>query len=78
MLFKNILDDKYRKMLPVFDQLLNMSLKNQPHDGDLLLVSENAGYDKDAEKADNLPFKPDHITPDHKWKAIRKIRIINL
>ena len=62
MLFKNILDDKYREMLPVFNQLLNMSLKNQAHNADLLLVSENAGYYKEVEKADNLPFKPDPYT----------------
>jgi hypothetical protein len=42
--------------------MLNLSFNNQAHYGDLLLVNENAGYYKDVEKADNLPFIPDPYT----------------
>lgn len=62
MLFKNLLDQEYRKMLPVFDDVLNMAFQSQTHYGDMLLVNENAGYYKDVEKADNLPFVPDPYT----------------
>jgi len=62
MLFKDILDKKYREMLPVFEQMLNMAMQNQTHYADLLLVNENAGYYKENEKADNLPFIPSPYT----------------
>ena len=57
MLFKNVLDQKYREMYPVFEQLLNEVFNKQTHNGDLLLINENAGYYNYVEKWDNLEFK---------------------
>jgi len=59
MLFKNVLDEKYRTMIPIFNDLLEMALNNQTHVGDLLLLHENAGYNKEYLKHDNLGYPPD-------------------
>lgn len=42
MLFKDLLDEKYKLLSPFFDELFETAIKNQTHRGDLLLVNENA------------------------------------
>lgn len=42
MLFKDILNKKYQKLSPIFDDLFDMALKNQTNTGGLLFVNENA------------------------------------
>ncbi len=56
MLFQEILNEKYKSLKPCFNDLFDLSIKNQTHSGDLLLVMENAvlGDEKDPDNPDNL------------------------
>lgn len=67
MLFTNILDAKYRQLQPSFEQLYHLILKNQTHDGDLLLVYLNAFYNLEVHTWDNLEEKmsPYMFGPNH-------------
>lgn len=56
MLFKEILDERYTALSPLFNELFDLALKRQTHPGDLLLVLEN-GF---------LTEEPD---PDHAGKV---------
>lgn len=56
MLFKEILDAKYKALWPQFEQLYNLVIDNQTHEGDLLLVRLNAFYNIESLKWDNLPY----------------------
>lgn len=56
MLFKEILDERYTALSPLFNELFDLALKRQTHSGDLLLVLEN-GF---------LTEEPD---PDHAGKV---------
>ena len=56
MLFKEILDGKYKALWPQFEQLYNLVINNQTHEGDLLLVRLNAFYNIESLKWDNLPY----------------------
>lgn len=46
MLYKDILDSKYNKLLPHFQQLFELVLHNQSHSGDLLLIDQNAAISR--------------------------------
>lgn len=52
MLFKDLLDKNYKLLLPYFDQLFDMVIRNQSHQGDLLLVHENASLSITKSKDD--------------------------
>lgn len=67
MLFKDILDTKYRELKPQFEQLYQLILTTQTHDCDLLLVYLNAFYDPKVNTWDNLKEKmsPYVFGPNH-------------
>ncbi|MEQ7802239.1 hypothetical protein ABDJ41_20755 [Pedobacter sp. ASV1-7] len=67
MLFKNLLDAKYRELQPNFEELYHHILKKQTHDGDLLLVHLNAFYNPEVHTWDNLDEKmsPYMFGPSH-------------
>lgn len=53
MLFKDLLNKKYKTLSPAFDDLFELALKHQTHTGDLLLVNENASLS--VSKSDDEP-----------------------
>jgi hypothetical protein len=57
MLFKDVLNNKTSELQPEFDRLFDDILKNQTHDGDLLLIRLNGFYNPDVHKWTNLPEK---------------------
>lgn len=57
MLFQDILDDKYNTLHPHFETLYQTILKNQTHDGDLLLVCVNAFYNPEVHTWTNISEK---------------------
>ncbi|MEJ5053663.1 hypothetical protein [Sphingobacterium sp. MYb382] len=67
MLFKELLDSKYRELRIEFEKLYHLILKMQTHDSDLLLVHLNAFYNPDVYSWDNLEEKmsPYMFGPNH-------------
>lgn len=67
MLFKEILDTKYKELRPHFEQLYQLILKKQTHESDLLLVHLNAFYNPEVHTWDNLEEKmsPYMFGPNH-------------
>ncbi len=57
MLFQDILDNKYNILHPHFGTLYKTILKNQTHEGDLLLVCVNAFYNPDVHTWTNISEK---------------------
>lgn len=57
MLFQDILDNKYNSLHPQFELLYQSILKNQTHDGDMLLVCVNAFYNPEVNDWDNTSEK---------------------
>ena len=57
MLFKEILDQKFENLEPIFDTLFNLVLKNQAHSGDLLLVRENGFLSEASDPNDSDKIK---------------------
>lgn len=58
MLFKEILDDKYKTLWPQFEKLYQLVVKNQTHDTDLLLIHINAFYNPEVYTWDNIHPQP--------------------
>src|SRR5690554_3155786 len=67
MLFKDILDQKYKELRPQFEQLYQLILKKQTHDNDLLLIHLNAFYNPEVYTWNNLVEKmsPYMFGPNH-------------
>lgn len=67
MVFKEIICEKGKLLSPVFDQLFDLALKNQVHEGDLLLVNENGFYNPDALNWNSLDrtYLPYSIGPNN-------------
>lgn len=67
MLFKDLLDAKYRELRPQFQELYHLILKNQTDNCDLLLVSLNAFYNSEVNSWNNLSEKmsPYMFGPNH-------------
>lgn len=57
MLFQDILNSKYNNLYPQFEALYQSILKNQSHEGDLLLVCVNAFYNPEVHNWNNIPEK---------------------
>ncbi|KKX46971.1 hypothetical protein [Sphingobacterium sp. IITKGP-BTPF85] len=57
MLFKELLDSKYRELRIEFDKLYQLILERQTHDSDLLLVHLNGFYNPEVYSWDNLKEK---------------------
>ncbi|TCK80904.1 hypothetical protein [Albibacterium bauzanense] len=57
MLFKDLLDQKYKELRPQFEQLYYLALKRQTHDSDLLLIHLNAFYNSETHTWNNLEEK---------------------
>lgn len=57
MLFQDILNDKYNELHSQFELLYQTILKNQTHDGDMLLVCVNAFYNPEVNGWDNISEK---------------------
>lgn len=57
MLFNDILNTKTNNIQPEFDKLFNDILKNQTHDGDLLLIKVNGFYNPEVHSWLNLKEK---------------------
>jgi len=66
MLFQELLNKKYNLLKPVFNELYEMTFKNQTHPGDLLLVHQNGFYNPEVFGWDNIPEKlsPYMMGPD--------------
>ena len=58
MLFKEILDEKYRTLWPQFEKLYQAVMKCQTHDTDLLLIHINAFYNPEVYTWDNIKPQP--------------------
>ncbi len=67
MLFKEILDAKYKELRPQFEELYHLIIKRQTHEADLLLVHLNAFYNPEVHSWDNLSEKMSPYTfgPNH-------------
>lgn len=67
MLFKEILDAKYKELRPQFEQLYRLILTTQTHESDLLLVHLNAFYNPEVREWDNLEerMSPYMFGPNH-------------
>ena len=67
MLFQEILDEKYKALWPSFKKLYELSIANQTHEGDLLLVILNAFHNPEVHDWDNLSEKlmPYMFGPNH-------------
>lgn len=67
MLFKDVLDAKYSELVPQFELLYQLILKNQTDQTDLLLVHLNAFYNPEVRNWDNLDEKmsPYMFGPNH-------------
>ncbi|TFB33430.1 hypothetical protein [Pedobacter alluvionis] len=57
MLFEKTLNEKHIAIWPQFEKLYHLVLKNQTHDGDLLLVHINGYYDPKVHTWDNIKEK---------------------
>lgn len=51
MLFKDIIDEKQKALEPEFDLLFEEIIKNQKHNGDMLLILINGSYNTDVLKS---------------------------
>lgn len=49
MLFKELLIEYHDRFKPLMKEVFDLSLKNQSHSGDLLLVMENAKLTRDKD-----------------------------
>jgi len=67
MLFKEILDVKYRALYSEFEKLYTLIIQNQTHEGDLLLVKLNAFYNPEVKTWNNVQEKmsPYMFGPNH-------------
>jgi len=67
MIFKDILNEKYQKLIPEFDRLLRACYENQTHPGDLLLVHQNGFYNAEIHKWNNISetLSPYCMGPDN-------------
>ena len=54
MLFKDIFNEKTKKLQPEFEKLREEILKKQTHDGDLLLILTNGSYEPDVHNWTNV------------------------
>jgi hypothetical protein len=61
MLFTDILNKKTQELQPEFDKLFDDILKNQTHDGDLLLTRINGFYYPEANNWDNTLVKNSYM-----------------
>lgn len=57
MVFQDILNRKYKKLVPEFNKLLEGCYSNQTHPGDLLLIHQNGFYNPDVYNWNNIPEK---------------------
>lgn len=69
MLFETLLKDINTELSTAFDQAFNMSLKNQTHKSDLLLLIESASLVKEPENGDISELDKIYFTLGEGWSG---------